>query len=107
MKRCTTFVCLDIASTFSIFGQTKTNFSSIYLEELYKSSSPLHTYAPAYTNYQDLESFGRSIGDARIVMLGEPSHGDGGAIAMKSRFVKYLHEKKGFDVLLFEADFSI
>jgi erythromycin esterase-like protein len=37
-------------------------------------------------------------------LLGEPSHGDGGAMQMKTRLVKYLHEQKGFDVLLFEAD---
>jgi erythromycin esterase-like protein len=47
---------------------------------------------------------GKSIGEADIVLLGEPSHGDGGAMQMKTRLVKYLHEQKGFDVLLFEAD---
>lgn len=47
----------------------------------------------------------RAIGDARIVMLGEPWHGDGGAIRFRAQLVKYLHEQMNFDVLAFEADF--
>ena len=46
-----------------------------------------------------------AIGDARVVMLGEPWHGDGGAIALLSRLVKRLHEERGFDLLVFEGDF--
>lgn len=47
----------------------------------------------------------KAIGDARIVMLGEPWHGDGAAIAERARLVEYLHEQLGFEVLVFEADF--
>lgn len=46
-----------------------------------------------------------AIGDARIVFLGEPWHGDGGAIAERTRLVRYLHERHDFDVLVFEGDF--
>jgi erythromycin esterase-like protein len=47
----------------------------------------------------------RAIGDARVVMLGEPWHGDGAAIRLRSELVQILHQKLGFDVLAFEADF--
>lgn len=48
----------------------------------------------------DLAAFGRSVGDARIVMLGSQTHGEGNAYALKSRLVRYLHRELGFDVLL-------
>lgn len=53
----------------------------------------------------DLDQVIKAIGDVRIVMIGEPWHGDGAAIALRTRLVKRLHEKAGFDVLAFENDF--
>jgi erythromycin esterase len=44
-----------------------------------------------------------AMGDARIVMLGEPSHGAGAAFAAKVRLVQLLHERLGFDVLAWES----
>lgn len=95
---------LLLVANFAI-GQVNTDFSQLYIENLYKSSKPIKSFNPQETNYDDLEEVGKAIGDKKIVFLGEPSHGDGGAIQMKTRLVKYLHERKGFDVLLFEADF--
>ena len=52
-----------------------------------------------------LKAVGRAVGSARVVMLGEPWHGDGAAIRARTGLVRYLHEQLGFDVLAFEGDF--
>src|SRR2546421_183540 len=61
------------------------------------------TTDPAATDDSDLQKFGEAIGNARIVSLAEPDHGSGTVFDMKTRLVKYLHEKKGFDVLMMES----
>lgn len=64
---------------------------------------PIRSVDPADTSFADLAPFGKAIGNARIVMLGEQSHGDGTVFLAKTRLIKYLHEKLGFDVLAFES----
>jgi erythromycin esterase len=54
-------------------------------------------------NARDTERLIGTIGDARIVLLGEPSHGAGAAFAAKVRLVQLLHERLGFDVLAWES----
>lgn len=52
-----------------------------------------------------LDALRETIGDARIVMLGEPWHGDGATIRLRAELVEWLHREMDFDVLVFEADF--
>ncbi|BCL74733.1 hypothetical protein JHS3_04690 [Jeongeupia sp. HS-3] len=59
--------------------------------------------SPAYPDYADLTAFGKAIGNARIVLIGEQTHGEGNVFELKNRLVQYLHKKKGFDVLLIES----
>lgn len=54
-------------------------------------------------DFSDLAPLASMIGSARIVALGEESHGDGTAFRTKARLVRYLHEKHGFNVLAFET----
>jgi erythromycin esterase-like protein len=51
----------------------------------------------------DAERLIAAIGAAKIIMLGEPSHGAGSAFAAKVRVVRLLHERLGFDVLAWES----
>lgn len=53
----------------------------------------------------DLNYIGKAIGDSKIVVLGEQDHGDASSMLAKSKLVKYLIEKKGFSVLLWEDDY--
>jgi protein-L-isoaspartate(D-aspartate) O-methyltransferase len=52
----------------------------------------------------DLEPLLRRIGDARIVLLGESTHGTSEFYRMRERISRELIEKKGFDFIAIEGD---
>jgi erythromycin esterase-like protein len=60
--------------------------------------------ASAGSGLEDLEPLGAIIGDARIVGLGEPTHGTREAFQFKHRLLEYLVEKKGFRIFSIEAN---
>jgi erythromycin esterase len=63
----------------------------------------LKSIDPEHTDFADLQPLKALIGDARIVMLGEQSHGDGAVFHTKTRLIRFLHQEMGFDVLAFES----
>jgi erythromycin esterase len=58
---------------------------------------------PRDADFTDLAGLVDVIGDARVVMLGEPSHGAGGAFSAKVRLIRFLHQEMGFDVIAWES----
>src|SRR5262245_4385391 len=84
-------------------------FSHLFAQDIKRytkqNSNKIKTIEPDSVDYSDLEVIGDAIGNARVVMLGEQDHGDAPTFLAKTRIIKYLHEKKGFNVLAFESDF--
>jgi erythromycin esterase len=72
---------------------------------LKQQAFPIASIDLAHDDMRDLQPLKTVIGDARIVLLGEQSHGDGATFLAKTRIVKFLHQELGFTVLAFESSF--
>ena len=73
------------------------------VEWLRDHAIPIRSIDPADEDFTDLEPLRKALGDARVVILGEATHGDGSTFLVKSRLVRFLHRELGFDVLAFES----
>ena len=72
--------------------------------------TPLPTHAvrsisPTDTDFRDLAFLKAEIGPARVVLLGEPTHGEGNVFEAKIRLLRYLREQMGFTTVAFESGF--
>ena len=63
----------------------------------------VRSIAPTDTDFRDLEFLKAEIGPARVVMLGEPSHGEGNVFEAKIRLMRFLQQRMGFTSLAFES----
>ena len=75
-----------------------------------QAPTPLPTHAvrsinPMDTDFRDLAFLKAEIGPARVVMLGEPSHGEGNVFEAKIRLLRFLREQMGFTTVAFESGF--
>lgn len=68
-----------------------------------RHAAPMPARAAADLSDAQLQAFGDAVGPARVVALGEQTHGGREEFELRLRLLRYLHEKKGFDVLLLES----
>ncbi|MEV7554362.1 erythromycin esterase family protein [Amycolatopsis sp. NPDC089917] len=69
------------------------------------AAHPLRSTEPGRNN-ADLRALGAMIGGAKVVGLGEATHGSHEFFAMKERVFRYLVEEKGFRAFALEASWS-
>lgn len=72
------------------------------VEWIKSSAIPLKT-AEAGNGFEDMRPLNRLVGDARIVSLGESTHGTREIFQMKHRVLEYLAHEMGFTVFGIEA----
>jgi erythromycin esterase-like protein len=68
-----------------------------------QNAIPLKT-VEAGNGFTDMEPLGKVVGDARIVALGEATHGTREFFQLKHRMVEYLATRKGFTIFSIEAN---
>ena len=65
----------------------------------------LRSLSPTDTSFAELEFLRAEIGGARVVFLGEPTHGEGNVLAAKARLAAFLQQRMGFTTLAMESGF--
>ncbi len=99
MKRNTLLIVFVCVSNF-ILGQSESKNATDWLN---KNCIPLK-YVKAENGLDDLKPLKDLIGDARIVSLGECTHGSSEIFSMKHRMLEYLVKEKGFTIFSIEAN---
>ncbi|WP_190112419.1 erythromycin esterase family protein [Streptomyces cinnamoneus] len=72
---------------------------------LARDARPLRTTEPT-GDLRDLRTFGRMVGDATVVGLGEATHSSHEFFTNKHRILRYLVQEKGFTAFALEAPWS-
>ena len=70
-----------------------------------QAAVPLLGVDPQREN-RDLDALSGWMGDARVVAVGEPTHGTGEVFRLRLRLLQYLVEKKGFNTFMLEDNLA-
>lgn len=94
---------LDVTVTNAVDSTPRQPADAKLVEWVKDHAVSLRSIDPADDDFRDLHPVKAIIGERRIVLLGEQSHGDGAAFLAKTRLIRFLHQEMGFDVLAFES----
>ena len=105
MKHVLALVLAASAALAGPCGATPASTPDAALDPLAASAVPVRIAAGADDDFADLAPFGAAVGSARVVALDEQTHGGHEEFVLKTRLLRYLHERLGFDVLVLESGF--
>lgn len=97
--------CLVVGSTelaFASAGAASAAAADGLQSWISQNAVGVRSIDPMDEDFKDLEFLMDVIGNAQVVQLGEASHSGGNGFAAKARLVKFLHQRMGFDVLVWE-----
>jgi erythromycin esterase len=94
-----------VGGGFVIHDQWDTRPGRDVIAWLKANALPLATAEPG-SGFSDLEPFRAMIGDARIVSMGEATHGTREFFQLKHRLIEYCVSELGFTVIGFEAEYG-
>lgn len=95
-------VLLVLGGTLPAYARTRPQPVTAWVRH---NAAPRETVDPT-APLDDLASLRRSIGNARIVGLGESAHGAAEEIALKHRALRLLVERMGFRSVAWEEDWT-
>lgn len=93
-------LAIVLSITAPAFSQTATDADVAWIKQ---HAIPIKT-ASAESGFDDLQALKNVIGDARIVSLGESTHGSREIFQMKHRLLEYLASELGFTIFSIEAN---
>lgn len=100
MKRTILFIVF-VSLVQLVPGQTDNTAAAI--DWVNKNNIPIN-YVQAGNGFADMEPLNNLIGDARIVAMGECTHGSSEIFSMKHRMLEFLVKEKGFTIFAIEAN---
>ena len=102
MKVVAKWLCM-LSCTFFFFACKTVYTASTKISQVPRESPAQIPYYPLH-NEKDLDVLIKEIGDARVVLLGESTHGTHEFYQWRSSITKKLIEEKGFDLIAVEGD---
>ena len=96
-------IIITITINSNLFSQIQTTEIAPKVQWLKENAIPIRTISPDDDDFSDLLPLRAKIGNARLVLLGEQSHGDGNVFLLKARLIRFLHQVMGFEVIAWES----
>ena len=100
------FVTAALAIASTAFGQeaVEGDEASAFVEWLRENAAPLQS-VEAGNGFDDMQPLKAMVGEARIVAMGEATHGSREIFQMKHRMLEFLVEEMGFTIFGIEASY--